>query len=43
MASRALAGGVGISGALPDQDEEILASGVAAFEKLASSAPKLGR
>jgi uncharacterized protein GlcG (DUF336 family) len=43
MVSRALAGGVGISGALPDQDEEILASGVAAFEKLASSAPKLGR
>lgn len=38
IASSRLAGGVGVSGARPEQDEEILAAGLAAFEKLAASA-----
>jgi uncharacterized protein GlcG (DUF336 family) len=43
MVSSALAGGVGVSGALPEQDEEILAAGIAAFETLVGGTSEPGR
>jgi glc operon protein GlcG len=38
VVANGLAGGLGVSGGMPDQDEEILASGLKAFNELAAVA-----